>query len=96
MTTTTAKRARKDEVIQLRASSETKALLQRAAAIKGQKLSEFVLASAREEAEHAVLDQRRFVIDPAAYDKLIAMLDNPPKPTKEQIARMNRKTGWSR
>lgn len=50
--------ARKDDVIQIRAMAGTKALLNRAAAMRGQKLSEFMLESARREAENALLDQR--------------------------------------
>jgi uncharacterized protein (DUF1778 family) len=90
MATTTAKRARKDDVIQIRASGETKALLQRAAAMRGQKLSEFVLSSAREEAEHAILDQRLFVLSPEDHEKFLKMLDEPFKPSAKAIERMNR------
>jgi uncharacterized protein (DUF1778 family) len=39
--------ARKDDLIQIRASAATKAILNRAAAMRGQKLSEFMLESAR-------------------------------------------------
>lgn len=42
---------RKDDVIQIRTSAETKAILNRAAGLRGQKLSEFMLESARREAE---------------------------------------------
>src|SRR3546814_14859840 len=49
--------ARKDDVIQIRAAAELKAMLSRAASLRGQKLSEFMLASARREAEATILDQ---------------------------------------
>jgi uncharacterized protein (DUF1778 family) len=90
MATTITKRARKDEVIQLRASSEMKALLQRAAEIRGQKLSEFVLSTARAEAEDAILDQRLFILSPEDHEKFLKMLDEPFEPSKELIERMNR------
>ena len=48
---------RKDDVIQIRTSAEAKALLNRAAALRGQKLSEFMLDSARRQAEETILDQ---------------------------------------
>jgi uncharacterized protein (DUF1778 family) len=51
-------RARKDDIIQIRASVETRAILNRAAALRGQKLSEFMLERARRQAEEALLDQR--------------------------------------
>ena len=49
---------RKDDVIQIRAAAELKAMLSRAASLRGQKLSEFMLASARREAEAAILLQK--------------------------------------
>jgi len=87
---------RKDEVIQLRASAETKALLNRAAALKGQKLSEFVLMSAREKAENTILQQHVFFLDPKAYDEFLAILDAPPEVSDEVRARYARKPAWER
>ncbi|HWL48102.1 MAG TPA: DUF1778 domain-containing protein, partial [Sphingomonadaceae bacterium] len=55
--------ARKNDVIQIRASAGMKAILTRAASLRGQKLSEFMLDSARREAEDAILDQRTFFLD---------------------------------
>ena len=46
--------ARKDDVIQIRASAGTKAILNRAAGLRGQKLSEFMLDSARRQAEEMI------------------------------------------
>jgi uncharacterized protein (DUF1778 family) len=87
--------ARKDEVIQIRASAETKAILNRGAALRGQKLSEFMLESARRQAEEAILDQRVFFLDPTAHERFIAMLDNPPEPSPELRALLKRKPPWS-
>jgi uncharacterized protein (DUF1778 family) len=87
---------RKDDVIQIRASAETKAILNRAAAIRGQKLSEFMLDSARRQAEEAILDQRSFFLDPKAHEAFLAMLDRPAMPNKELRARMRRKPSWER
>jgi uncharacterized protein (DUF1778 family) len=54
---------RKDNVIQIRVSAEAKAILNRAAALRGQKLSEFMLQSARRQAEETIVDQRTFFLD---------------------------------
>jgi uncharacterized protein (DUF1778 family) len=89
-----ARSARKEEVIQIRASSETKAMLNRAAALRGQKLSEFMLDSARREAEDALLDQRVFVLEPRAYDAFMALLEAPAKPNAQLVDLMNRKAPW--
>ena len=85
---------RKGDVIQIRASTETKAILMRAAALRGQKLSEFMLDSARREAEDALLDQRVFCLDPPAYDAFLALLNAPPKPNVRLVELMSRKAPW--
>jgi uncharacterized protein (DUF1778 family) len=89
---TTARR--KDDVIQIRASAEAKAILNRAAALRGQKLSEFMLESARRQAEETILDQRMFFVDDGAHARFLALLDASPKPTAKVRARFNRKPPW--
>ena len=93
-TPTRSRPGRKDDVIQIRASAETKAILNRAAALRGQKLSEFMLESARRQAEDALLDQRVFFLQPEAYDEFMALLDAPPKPSPQLAAMMQRKAPW--
>jgi uncharacterized protein (DUF1778 family) len=90
----TPSRARKDDIIQIRASAETKAILNRAAALRGQKLSEFMLESARQHAEDALLDQRVFFLEPKAYDAFLALLDAPTESAVALGERMRRKAPW--
>ena len=85
---------RKDDVIQIRTSAHTKAILNRAATLRGQKLSEFMLDSARRRAEETILDQRSFFLDPAAHQEFLAVLDTPTRPTKELRMLMRRKPSW--
>lgn len=85
---------RKDDVIQIRASAEAKAILNRAAALRGQKLSEFMLESARRQAEETILDQRAFFLDDAAHARFLGVLDSPPKPSAKARARLTRKAPW--
>jgi len=87
---------RKDDVIQIRASAETKAVLNRAAALRGQKLSEFMLDSARRQAEEAILDQRIFFLDAQAHERFLALLDAPTKPSKHLKSLMARKPAWEK
>jgi uncharacterized protein (DUF1778 family) len=89
-------KARKNDVIQVRTSVQTKAFLNQAAALRGQKLSEFVLDSARARAEETILDQRIFFLEPASHEKFLAMLDAPPRPDKALRTLMKRKPAWSR
>jgi uncharacterized protein (DUF1778 family) len=85
---------RKDDVIQIRASAEAKAVLNRAAALRGQKLSEFMLESARRQAEETILDQRTFFLDDKAHARFLALLDAPPKPPAKVRARFDRNPPW--
>jgi uncharacterized protein (DUF1778 family) len=86
--------ARKDDIIQIRASAATKAMLGRAAALRGQKLSEFMLESARLKAEEALLDQRIFFLDDRAHAAFLKLLDAPPKPSKALTALLKRRPAW--
>jgi uncharacterized protein (DUF1778 family) len=85
---------RKDDVIQIRASGEAKAILNRAAALRGQRLSEFMLESARRQAEETILDQRAFFLDEKDHARFLAVLDSPPKLAAKARARLNRKAPW--
>jgi uncharacterized protein (DUF1778 family) len=85
---------RKDDVIQIRASAEAKAMFNRAATLRGQKLSEFMLESARRQAEDTILDQRVFFLDDAAHARFLELLDSPPKISAAVRARLNRKPPW--
>ncbi len=87
---------RKDDIIQIRAPAETKAMLNRAARLRGQKLSEFMLESARRQAEEAILDQRVFFLDAKAHAAFLALLDAPAKPNAALRALVARKPQWQR
>ena len=81
----------RDDVIQIRTSTEAKALFNRAAAMRGQKLSEFMLESARQNALERILDQRSFFLDDQAHARFLKLLDAPPAPSAKARARLNRK-----
>jgi len=91
-----AQPVRKDDVIQIRASAETKAVLNRAAALRGQKLSEFMLDSARRQAEEAILDQRIFFLDAKTHEKFLTLLDSPTKPSRQLKSLMARRPDWQK
>lgn len=86
---------RRDDVIQIRASRETKALLQRAAELRDQKLSEFMLESARRSAEETILDRNLFRLDSETFDRFVAILDSPPEVVPDIAARYRRKAPWA-
>lgn len=86
----------KNDVIQIRASASMKAILTRAASLRGQKLSEFMLDSARREAEDAILDKRTFFLDAEQHEQFLATLDSSPAPSEQLKKLMQRKPSWER
>lgn len=66
----------KDERINLRVSASQKLLFTKAAEARGVSVSEFILASASEEAEEALLDRRDFVLSPDAFEQLMEDLSD--------------------
>jgi uncharacterized protein (DUF1778 family) len=71
-------------------------ILNRAASLRGQKLSEFMLESARRQAEETLLDQRVFFLQPHAHERFLRLLDAPPRPTDEVRWQLTRKPPWER
>lgn len=77
----------KSERVMARVSSEQKRLLQRAAEIRGQTLTEFVVAAAHEAATRAIVDHE--VIELSVRDSRVfaeGLLDPPPVNANLQAA----------
>ncbi|MGO1590568.1 MAG: DUF1778 domain-containing protein [Ancrocorticia sp.] len=71
----------KDSRIEIRASLETKAQLQEAAALSGQDLSSFILDAASAKARGVLLEGTLIRLSDADLDVLEAALDSPPDPS---------------
>ena len=84
------------ETINLRASAEQKALIDRAASRLGKTWTEFMLDSAREAAENTLLDQRLFLLDEARYAEFVACLDAPVEPTEALKKVLSAPSPWER
>ena len=67
----------KSQRLAIRIAAADKAKLVRAAAIQRRSVSEFVLASSREAAEHVLDEQTRFRLLPARHRAFLAALDAP-------------------
>jgi len=74
----------KDDRLDLRLTSEQKRLLQHAANLKGETVSDFVIGSAMLSADEVLLDQRLFSFEPEAFDQLLARAEDVEK-NKEAI-----------
>lgn len=89
-------RSRRDTKINIRVETETRDLIDKAAAVLGKSRSDFMVESARQHAIDVLLDQRLFVLDSAQYDEFVQVLDNPPAPNAKLKALMKRRPAWEK
>jgi len=69
--------------LEARINSEQKALIERAAALQGCSLSNFIIASAREAAIKTIREHEMIRLTGPNREAFITALMNPPKPTKK-------------
>jgi uncharacterized protein (DUF1778 family) len=93
---TTEERAARDVSINLRASSQQRALIDRAAEAVGKSRSDFMLEAARREAESVLLDRRYFMLSAKAFHAFVAKLDAPPKVDARLRRLLREKAPWDR
>jgi uncharacterized protein (DUF1778 family) len=82
--------------INLRIETQTRRLIDDAAAILGKTRTEFMVESARKTAIDVLLDQRLFVLNPERYDAFLHALDNPPAPGPKLRSLLRRRPAWER
>ena len=70
---------RREERLEVRLTTTAKRLLQRAASVREQSISAFMLDSCMAAAAEALADRREFRIPAKAYDAFVAALDAPAK-----------------
>ena len=80
--------------INLRIETQTRQLIDDAAAVLGKTRTEFMIDSARALAIDVLLDQRLFVLDPDRYDAFVHALDNPPAPGPKLRSLLRRVPAW--
>jgi len=69
----------KSERLALRIAATDKAKLTRAAALQRRSVTEFVLASSREAADHVLGEQTQFLLPQAKHRAFLAALDAPAR-----------------
>jgi uncharacterized protein (DUF1778 family) len=84
----------RDQAINIRASTKQRDLIDQAAHLLGKSRSDFMLETACREAEDVLLDRTFFRLDPEAFARFNAMLDNPPAPSDELRTLLKRKAPW--
>jgi uncharacterized protein (DUF1778 family) len=82
--------------INLRIETQTRQLIDDAAAILGKTRTEFMIDSARRQAIDVLLDQRLFVLDAKRYEAFMHALDNPPAPGPKLRSLLRRVPAWAR
>ncbi|HEY9057945.1 MAG TPA: DUF1778 domain-containing protein [Aurantimonas sp.] len=80
--------------INLRIETQTRHLIDDAAAVLGKTRTEFMVESARNVAIDVLLDQRLYALDPERYDAFVQALDNPPAPGPKLRALLRRVPAW--
>src|SRR6476646_9281721 len=71
---------RRDVAINLRATSDERNVIDRAATVLGRSRSEFMLDALYREAVDVLLDQTFFTLDDAGFTEIMDLIDNPPEP----------------
>ncbi len=82
--------------INLRIETQTRQLIDDAAAVLGKTRTEFMVESARRLAIDVLLEQRLFALDPERFDAFMRILDNPHAPGPKLKALLRRTPAWER
>ena len=77
--------ALKKQRIDLRLTDDDKSLIEEAAAMSNQTITQFMVASASERAAQVIEQHRRLVLNEESWDLVMEALSNPPAPN----ARLN-------
>ena len=85
---------KRDTNIPIRARAEDRELIDRAARMLGKTRSEFMLETAKREAETVLADQRVFHLDSKQWNQFMAALDKPPKDNPRLRDLIRRKAPW--
>jgi len=93
-TSTKKKPTRRDVLLTIRARASERDLIDMAAETVGKNRSDFMIESARKEAESVLLDRREFVVDEKTWRAFLAVLDRPAKPSAELRKTLSAKAPW--
>ena len=83
--------AARDDRIELRATKEEKRLLARAAAYERLDMTSFVMRSALPAARDVVDRAERIVLSERDSERVLALLEDPPKPTAALLSAARRR-----
>ena len=84
----------RDVTINIRAKANQRALIDRAAQLRGKSRSEFMLESAYQKAQDVLLDHCFFGLDEIKFKQFLALLDAPPTANQKLNALLKTKSPW--
>lgn len=85
---------RRDTVINVRLSTKSRDLIDRAAAVVGKTRSEFILEIVREHAIDVLLNQRLFSLSTEQFEQFLQALDQSPEPSDRLRQLFASKAPW--
>jgi uncharacterized protein (DUF1778 family) len=84
------------ETLNIRIKSEERGLIDRAARVRGQNRTDFILEAARRAAEDALLDRTLITASPEAYKEFVRRLDAKPRPNARLRKTMQAAAPWEK
>lgn len=82
--------------VNLRIRNDTRAIIDRGAALLGRTRSDFMIEAARKAAEEVILDQTVISVDQETYDRFLSMLDAPAQPNERLRKTMQATPLWEK
>ena len=86
----------RETVINLRASTAQRALIDKAAQAQGKSRTDFMLEASSEKAKQVLLDRTVFTLDAKYYRRFAALLDAPVKANKALNRLLSKAAPWER
>lgn len=87
-------RAKRRETLNIRITTEVRSLIDRAAKIRGQNRTDFILEAARRVAEDTLVDRALIAVSAKAYADFLARLDEPARPNEQLRRTMRAPLPW--
>lgn len=75
--------ALKKQRIDLRLSDADKSMIEEAAAMTNQTITQFLVSSASERATEVIERHRRLLLNEASWNQVMDAIENPPKPAEK-------------
>jgi uncharacterized protein (DUF1778 family) len=86
----------REVIINLRARTAQKDLIDRAAEAQGKNRTEFMLDAACEKAERVLLDKTFFSLEEASYKRFVELLDAPIPHGERLVELLSSRAPWER